>query len=54
MAVGDGEDGLRQRDEIFGFQTERTDRIGAMAVEPGAEEHQLRLDAVGEAIQFIR
>ncbi len=53
VAVCDREDGLRQRDEIFGFQAERADRIRAMTVEPRAEQHQLRLDSVGEAIQLV-
>ena len=43
----------RQLGEVLGLQAERADGVGGVAVEAGADEHELRLDPRGEVGQLV-
>src|SRR3954468_11530617 len=43
---------LGQLAEVFHLQSERAYRVGAMTVEPGTDENQLRPKVTGERLQF--
>ncbi len=49
-AVGDESS---QRNEVFGLESQRADRIGSMRIEAGADQYQLGLRPRGRGLEHV-
>jgi hypothetical protein len=48
VRIGDLFGDAREFGEVFDFEAERADRVGAVRVETGAYDYELRPQAIGE------